>query len=142
MVLRPSNCRWALHLSESYLHRWRHAVSEEVEIGSFGSTFESLFWQWISQNRSSVAGSNSPGQGVYLFSRTLVKLERGVNSCRVKLWPFFLGLCIQERQWLSGHSYWCFYGISPPNSINRRFNCIVQGINLDPPLDVESRADI
>ena len=43
MVLRPSNCRWALHLSESYLHSWRHAVSEEVEIGSFDLTYESFF---------------------------------------------------------------------------------------------------
>jgi len=87
VVLRPSNCRWALHLLESYLHRWRHAVSEEVEIGSFGSTLESLFWQLISQNRSPVAGSTSPGQVVYHLSRTLLKIERRVNTCRVKLWP-------------------------------------------------------
>ena len=59
MVLRPSNCRWASHLSESYLHRWQHAVSEVVEIGSFGLIFESQFWKWVSQNRSPIGDAQS-----------------------------------------------------------------------------------
>jgi len=58
-------------------------LQHRVEIGSFDLAFESLFWKWFSQNRSPVAGSNSPGQVVYHFSRTLVNLEWGVNSCRV-----------------------------------------------------------
>jgi hypothetical protein len=68
----------------------KRAVSEGVEIGSFGSTFESLFWKWISQNISPVAGSTSPGKGVYLFGRTLLNLGRGVNSCYVGRWLIFL----------------------------------------------------